>query len=547
MAVTNANSNFGGIALRSEGFAGIGTTGGALEPDKGFTIQGIRRPAIVTPEMVRNNVKRLFINTGITAATNTSLTFSSPFVSATLYPFTLRDQTYIYVEDVTTGTEYRARIDGVSPVSEDGLTLAIVDTTNEIHTAIVGGLSLTKLSVPYIKRFSDPRRAIDRAYSLWVQNTSQFHRPPTTGLVLRLAEKPQTGVSNLVRPNTQLDPGNKGGWAHTFVTVDSRTKDEGDNPNPTVLDVTPVIGTENYYVQVSLVDGFGPFVTAGNNGFAEEVDVDHIKGDYVTKSGRPYYADYSDLKPASIKPSPENSLSVWSRTKNFEYCSPVTETWYGADSVADVTLDTFSAVYGDTDTYIRGHQWAPRSGLPKLVCDVDDGTDTLGLVTGDVVDTSKYDPWWGESRSTMTRFLRLLGFEFSDIDSMLVPQRWDQRNLPVSSMPSVTGLGYALSTGTWPVEFNRASTIRCGNHTWEWCGYINYTKGLPKYQSTQLSLRERFDFMQMALWGGQIFSTGTTEKGEFLTSEKTVSAWTGSLISDASDITDPSAPNTPIG
>ncbi len=547
MAVTNANSNFGGIALRSEGFAGIGTTGGALDPDRGFTVQGIRRPAVVTPEMVRNNVKKVSINTNIASTTNTSLVFTQPFSAPSIFPFTLRDTTYIYVEDVVNGTEYKARIDGANPISLDGLTLTITDTTNEIHTAIVGGLSPSRLSLPYIKRFFDPRRPIDQVYSLWVQNTSQFHRAPRPGFVLRFAERPQTGVSNLVRPNTQLDPGVKGGWAHVFSLVDVRTKSEGDNPNPVNLDITPIVGNENYYVQISLVDGFGPWVTSGNNGFASEATIDHIRGYLSTYNARAFYAEQNELLPAALKLSPSSELSPWTRSKNFEYCAPIDETWYGAESVSDVTGDTLDSAYPENATYARGQQWHPGDGLPRLVVDIDDGTDTLGMVVGNTVTHSLYDPWWGESRMTMTRFLRLLGFEFSDIDMMLVPRRWTDRNLPVGSMPSVTGMGYAISTGTWPVEFNRGSSIRCGNHTWEWCGYINYTKGLPQYQTTQLFLRERFDFMQTALWGGTIASTGTSEKGEYLTGDKTVSAWTGDLIFDANELPLPQFPTTPLG
>lgn len=547
IAVTNANSNFGGIALRSEGFFGIGTTGGALDPDRGFTIQGIRRPSVVTPEMVRNNVQKITLNTTIASATNTSLVFSQPFYAPTIQPFTLRNLSYVYVEDVTTGVEYRAQIDGVNPISQNGLTLSIVDTTNQIDAAIIGGLSVEKLSVPYIKRFVDPRSPIDRSYSLWIQNTSQFHRAPRSGFILRFAEKPQTGVANLIRPNTQLDPGIKGGWAHVFVVTDSRTQAEGDNPNAISPDVTPIIGTENYYIQISQVDGFGPWVTTGDNGFVDDAVVDHMKGNVVTYNERMFYADKNDLAPLSLKYSPSNDLSPWTRTKTFEYCSPAAEAWYGAESVADVVEDTFLAAYPENACYARGHQWTPSDRVPNNVIDLDNGTDTMGIVTGDVADPNLYDPWWSESKLTMTRFLRLLGFEFADIQTILTPQRWSNRNLPVSSMPSVSGAGYAISTGTWPVEFNRSSSIRCGNHTWEWCGYINYTKGLPQYQETQLSLRERFDFMQMALWGGQIASTGTNERGEFLNSGKTVSAWNGQLLLDANIPPAPSAPNTPIG
>jgi hypothetical protein len=127
----------------------------------------------------------------------------------------------------------------------------------------------------------------------------------------------------------------------------------------------------------------------------------------------------------------------------------------------------------------------------------------------------------------MTRFLVLLGFDYNTIASALQPQFWTSRNLTVTSMPPVTANGYAQATGKWPMEFNRPSTIRSGNHTWEWTGYINYSKGLQRYQDSQLSLRERFDAMLTEIWGGVVYSTGTDERGEFSISGKTVAASTG--------------------
>jgi len=548
IAVTNANSNFGGVALRAEGFAGIGTTGGALEPDRGFTIQGLRRPAIVTQEMVKSSIEKRFINTRIASATNTTLVLHEPFYAPTIFPFTLRDATYIYVQDTRSGAEYRARIDGdPTSVSEDGLTIRVVDTTNEIDTEIVGGLDPDFLSIPYIKRFVDPRSPIDRQYSLWVQNTSQFHRPPQAPFVMRFAEKPQTGVANLVRPNTQLDPGIKGGWGHVFQVSDARTKREGDNPNGVEPRITPVVGTESYYISLALVDGFRPWVTEGNNGFEDGAVIHHAAGQYSTYNGRLFYPLENELGGLAQKPNPNNDLSVWTRSKNFEFCAPVDETWYGADSLATVTIDTYTASYPENATYPRGMQYEVPDLVQNYVVDADDGTPTLGIVTSGVADPAAYDPWWSPSKLSMTRFLQLLGFSFSDINSMLTPQLWSSRNLPVGAMPDVSGGGYALSTGTWPVEFNRPSTIRCGNHTWEWCGYINYTKGLPQYQTTQLSLRERFDFMQTAIWGGQVYSTGTNEKGEYVFSGKTVAAGTGDILLNTNIPLVPATPPAAIG
>jgi hypothetical protein len=170
----------------------------------------------------------------------------------------------------------------------------------------------------------------------------------------------------------------------------------------------------------------------------------------------------------------------------------------------------------------------------NLVIDEDDGTNTLGILntTGnmDLAKPELYDPWWHPTKATMTRFLALLGFAYSDIDDMLQPQFWTSRNLTVGSMPNVTTGGYAQTTGQWPLEFNRPSTIRGGNHTWEWSGYINYSKGLQRYQDSQLSLRERFDAMLTEMWGGIVTSTGTTERGEFSVTGKTVAGSTGTTL-----------------
>jgi hypothetical protein len=141
-----------------------------------------------------------------------------------------------------------------------------------------------------------------------------------------------------------------------------------------------------------------------------------------------------------------------------------------------------------------------------------------------------YDPWWHPTKAAMTRFLALLGFAYPAINTILQPQFWTSRNIAVSSLPSVTTGGYALATGQWPMEFNRPSKIDSGNHTWELSGYINYSKGLQRYQDSQLSTRERFDAMISEVWGGMISSTGSNEKNEFSVTGKIVAGGTGMTL-----------------
>ena len=521
ISVTNANSNFGGIALRAEGFAGIGTAGGADAADTGFTVQGIRRPAAITRKMVQDpiNIRRVFANSRIVSSTQTSLTLDTQLDESALLPFTLRPGTFIWVENYATGATYGAQLTTAGAVlSNGGLTINITSGTNDIHTALFGGLDPNLLSLPYLRRFSDPRPPIDRVYSLWVNNTNSAHRPPELGSVLRLAEKPPAGSANLLKIGAQLDPGLNGGWGHVFQVSDSRTKAEGDNPNGSEPLIVPARSASNYYVTLLGVDQFRPWIAQGQNGFQSgNVTIDYPLGFYSTYDDRVYYASHNDLATSSLKPLPVSGLSSWVRAKNFEHCQSVGDAWQSTQNVS--VSDPFFDSYPQGACYPRGMQYDRTTSTFNLVIDLDDGTNTLGLMntTGntDLANPALYDPWWQPTKAAMTRLLVLLGFSYQSINNVLSPQLWTSRNINVSAMPQVTVGGYALETGQWPVEFNRASAIDCGNHTWEWSGYINYSKGLQRYQDSQLSLRERFDAMLSEAWGGVVFSTGKNERGEF--------------------------------
>lgn len=549
ISVTNANSNFGGIALRAEGFAGIGTRGGAEQPDKGFIIKGIRRPSVITAPMVSdaNNIKRFFLNSRIVSATDTSIVFDQRVDPSVILPYTLRPSSYIWVEDVTTGAVYKAQIANTtgSPLSSDGLTLSIANSTNEIAVALnSSGVSISNLCVPYVRRFIDPRSIVDRQYGLWVSVSGNDHRAPEFGSILRFSGEAAT---NLYRPGVQLDPGLNGGWNHLFQVVDTRTKKEGDNPNGIEPLIVPTVSANDYYIVFSEADGFDPWVTSGSNGFATGQDIDHARGYYSTYKQRIFYAQENDLAAAALKPLPTSTQdSPWTRAKNFEYCQPVTEAWMHAAGYTSAD-DPLESSYESGATYPRGVQYDKGNISFNNVIDLDDGTATLGLVSGSTVDVAQYDPWWHPTKAAMTRFLSLLGFEYSDINTMLVPQLWTSRNLLVEQMPAVGTTGYAYSTGQWPVEFNRPSTIRCGNHTWEWCGYIDYSKGLSQYQKSQLSLRQRFDFIGTEVWGGVIYATGSNERGEFIVTNKTVAGGTGSTLLQATAPYDLYAPQDILG
>ena len=110
MSLNASTANFGGQALRSEGFAGIGTSGGAITPDKGFTVLGIRRPANVTKFQLTEptNHARIYLDQNVGGTSGTTITFTEPLDLEALLPYTLRPGTAIWVQNIVDGTQHKA-------------------------------------------------------------------------------------------------------------------------------------------------------------------------------------------------------------------------------------------------------------------------------------------------------------------------------------------------------------------------------------------------------------------------------------------------------
>ena len=76
--------------------------------------------------------------------------------------------------------------------------------------------------------------------------------------------------------------------------------------------------------------------------------------------------------------------------------------------------------------------------------------------------------------------------------------------------------GYANLTTAWPVEFNNPSTVIANTHTWQYAGYFDYSRGLPKYQVNALSRKLSYDFLSTTSWGGRLTVTGVNEDGQLV-------------------------------
>ena len=178
-----------------------------------------------------------------------------------IYPYTLKTGTAIWVQDLSTGKRLYGILKNFlgtsSPISADGLEIQLEDSNDGITSLT----DLNILGVPYVRRFQDPRTSEERTYYLWIQNTSQLHRPPQSSFVVRYSDRPQAGTERLIFPGRQLDPGQSGGWNQTFTVAGALTKEDGDNPNNFPSQNIPSRrSSEGYYVALRLCDSFGPWI-----------------------------------------------------------------------------------------------------------------------------------------------------------------------------------------------------------------------------------------------------------------------------------------------
>jgi hypothetical protein len=103
-------------------------------------------------------------------------------------------------------------------------------------------------------------------------------------------------------------------------------------------------------------------------------------------------------------------------------------------------------------------------------------------------------------------------------------------------LPFAPSQGYALVTERWPLEFNIPSTIVANTHTWAYAGYIDYSRGLPKYQNTDISRKLSADFQATVLWGGRVTTVGVTDRGENILAGAQRQALTGRFYTELNPV-----------
>jgi hypothetical protein len=161
-------------------------------------------------------------------------------------------------------------------------------------------------------------------------------------------------------------------------------------------------------------------------------------------------------------------------------------------------------------------EYAVYDSNGKLPTQWPKGTTVRVCVETGFPEPSMYDPDWTVTKATMFRFFQLMGYSSSKIAPYLKPQYYGDRILLNDSLPLSPVDGYANITTAWPIEFNNPSAIIANTHTWQYVGYFDYSRGLPKYQVNEIPKKLSYDFLSMTTWGGRLTVMGASETGQLV-------------------------------
>jgi hypothetical protein len=179
---------------------------------------------------------------------------------------------------------------------------------------------------------------------------------------------------------------------------------------------------------------------------------------------------------------------------------------------------------------IRNYYSSLTVGTPPSVWPV--GTTVRNCISSVTPQPAEYDPTWAFTKQTIFRYYQLMGFSPARMTPLLRPAFSGERILLNTNIPGAPYQGYAALTAAWPIEFNSASLIYASVHNWQYCGYPNYSRGLPKYQTNALPSKVSFDFLSTVVWGGRIAATGSVDTGSFVFSGSLRDVFTGNYFTN---------------
>jgi hypothetical protein len=414
ISLTNATTNFGSVALESEGFSGIGTLGGANTISKGFLQSGIFRPLRLVQEEVESdrNKRIMYLGSKVVHIDQDPLDPSvqniylqKSFDPAGILPFSLLPGSALFVTDgictyrgffVTDGSPTCILSGDITqnPYSTGGGVLRLRKSDSTIPRTGSGSVA-ESLDIPFIRRFIDPRNDTQKSYGFYIQSTNPTNQAPQRGSVLRLNQTGQN-LSTSIKRNYQFDPGRFGGIAQTFTVDLVQTEQYSLSPNFNykIADSTQ---STNYVAYASLTDASSPWVQSVPSNPADLTSpytpVFNPQGSYVTYSNKNYYSaennswqslyyqtTFNELN-GPIKVSPDKSDSPFVISSVITKSERVVDSWQGyvKDPYYTYYTEGLPESFKENLSYMRGAV-VPYAEYPlDFSYDGDDGSIDLGI------------------------------------------------------------------------------------------------------------------------------------------------------------------------
>lgn len=458
ITITNSNSNFGGVAALAEGYQDE-----SLPSDVNWSVGEIRVASDMSDEA--NNVRRMFlgvIDSGV-ANNATTITLTAELAESSTIDgvpdllardgYTFRENSLLWVENPA-GRDFYATLPSSawSPSTPDQITVnaAFVNQDGESPD---GSNNLPDLagSRVYIRRLTDTRTVDERTYSLLLNNTDATSRTPLRDYIL------QTNVNSAAIDSEIPD---------TAILTVSRSAPK-----------TPVGAGVERSAQIEL--------RRNNATNAWATSTYYRLGDVVQYNNKHWIATADHTSGAAF------DTGVWD--ENFVHM----EEGYKPE---DFSKNVQPLVVFDDDTdqdedssdlgwFAAGRDWDDNAELQQQYRTA---TDYKGLHS----------------------FLVSLGFSSANAHTILLPKPNAQRYRdPGSALDGISApSGAANSWDNWAVQMRRPSNMRLFGHAWEWAGFLNYTKALPKYQG-ELSPSNKFTYYFTNQNGGRVYASGFNEEG----------------------------------
>lgn len=421
MSLTNATTNFGSVAFQAEGFAGLGTLGGANQINKGFLQAGIMRPLRLLEESVTSDEQKriLYLGSRIVYVGSDPndpavqlIYLERPFDPASILPFSLKPGSAIFTSDgtctyraffVTDGTSTCILSGGAPPrCATGGAVLRVRLSDSTVPNTPADEPCNSVLDIPYIRRFIDPRTDADKAYGFYIQSTNPTSQAPQLGSVLRLNQTGQS-LSTSIKRNFQFDPGLYGGVSQVFTVDYVQTEQYSASPNFNYK-IADSSQATNYVVYATLTDASTPWVQSvpsdPNNLDSPLAPFANPQGSYVAFNNKNYYAAENNLWSALYYATTFNALNGPTKVTPDKIDSPfvvssvlqttelVTESWQGnvkdvpavADPYYDYYVNGIPAPYNANLSYMRGAVVPYTEFGLQFQVDDDDSSSDMGII-----------------------------------------------------------------------------------------------------------------------------------------------------------------------